>query len=68
MATILLGLNVLNEIAWISTNISLMFDHINNKSELAWAMAWWKRRDESWSGPMMIQFTNTYIHHQASMG
>ena len=60
----------LNENLWISIQISLKFvpkGPINNIPALVQVMAWRQPGDKPLSDPMMIKFTDAYMHHSASM-
>ena len=60
----------LNENLWISINVSLKFvprGQINNIPALVQIMAWRRSGDKPLSEPMMVKFTDAYMHHSASM-
>ena len=60
----------LNENVWISIDISLKFipkGPIDNVPVLVQIMAWHQPDDKPLSEPMMVWFTDAYMHHSASM-
>ena len=59
-----------NENVLISIKFSLKFvpkGPLDNISALVQIMAWRQVGDKPLSEPMVVWFTNTYIHHSASM-
>ena len=59
-----------SENVWILIKISLKFDPrrpINNIPALFQIMAWHQPGDKPLSEPMMVWFTDAYMHHLASM-
>ena len=58
----------INENLWISLKISLKFVRkvrINNIPTLVQIMAWRRPGDKPLSDPMMVKFTDAYMHHSA---
>ena len=59
------------ENCYIFIQISLKYDPlgtINNKPALFQIMDWYWTDDKPLSEPMMAKFTDTYMHHSASVG